>query len=134
MSRRLLPLLAPLLLAGGCATTPQAYAPVRHPYYSAIGENPFWMVAIGDDRIVLRLGGEAGSAPQDLIWPRTLPRLVDGGRIWQSGEGMRVISIEARPEPCTDSRGMRYEDHVRVRLSGRALNGCGGRLFAPARE
>jgi uncharacterized membrane protein len=135
MSRRALLLLAPVLLAGGCASTQRAYNPVRQVHYSAIGETPFWMVAIGDDRIVLRLSGENGAAaPEDLVWPRTLPRIVDGGRIWESGEGTRMITIESRPGPCTDSRGMRYEDHVRVRLSGRELTGCGGRLFSPARQ
>src|SRR3954453_24142970 len=96
MPRRALLSLAPLLLAAGCATTPQAYNPVQHPFYSAIGENPFWMMTIGDDRIVLRLGGENGAAPREQIWPRTLPRLVDGTRIWQSGDGIRVITIESR--------------------------------------
>lgn len=135
MSRRALLLLAPLLLTAGCATTPRAYDPVRHVYYSALGETPFWMVAIGDDRIVLRLTGENGAAAlEDQIWPRTLPRIVDGGRIWESGEGTRVIAIESHPGPCTNSRGQRYEDNVRVRLSGRELTGCGGRLFSPGRE
>jgi hypothetical protein len=128
-------LLAPLLLTQACATTPQAYNPVQHPFYSAIGENPIWMVAIGDDRIVLRLCGEDGApASQDHIWPRTLPRIVDGVRIWQSGEGAGAITIESRPETCIGSRGSRYVDHVRVRLSGRELNGCGGPLLAPVRE
>ena len=133
MSRRALLLLTAALLAGGCATTSRPYNPVRQVHYSAIGETPFWMVAIGDDRIVLRLSGENGAAPpEDLVWPRTLPRIVDGVSTWQSGEGARMITIESRPRPCTDSRGQRYEDHVRVRLSGRELTGCGGRLFGPA--
>ena len=135
MPRRALLLLAPLLLAGGCATAPRPYNPVRQVHYSALGENPFWMVAIGDDRIVLRLSGENGAAaPEDLIWPRTLPRIVDGASTWESGEGTRVIAIESRPGPCTNARGQRYEDHVRVRLGGRELTGCGGRLFGPARH
>jgi uncharacterized membrane protein len=135
MPRRAWLLLVPPLLAAGCATAPQPYAPVQNVYYSALGEAPFWMVAIGDDRIVLRLSGETGAAPaEDLIWPRTLPRIVDGGRIWESGEGTRVIAIESRPGRCVDSRGRGYEDQVRVRLSGRELTGCGGRLFSPGRE
>ena len=101
MPGRALLLLAPLLLAAGCATAPQPYNPVQHVAYSALGENPFWMVAIGDDRIVLRLGGENGAAaPEDLVWPRTLPRIVDGALIWESGEGTGVIAIESRPGPC----------------------------------
>jgi len=118
-----------LLLAGGCETARQPYNPVRDVRYSALGEIPFWMVTIGDDRIVLRVAGEEDSAPQEQIWPRTLPRTVDGVRTWESGDGTRVIAIESRPGPCTGSRGRRYEDQVRVRLSGRELTGCGGRLL-----
>jgi hypothetical protein len=59
-------------------------------------------------------------------YPRTLPRTVDGVRTWESGDGTAVISIEAFPGPCEASRGTRYRDRVRVRLSGRELNGCGG--------
>jgi len=135
MTRHAWLFLAPLLLTQACVSTPRAYSPVQHPFYSAIGESPFWMVAIGDDRIVLRLGGGDGAAaPQEQIWPRTLPRIIDGARIWQSGDGAGAITIESRPEPCTGSRGARYVDHVRVRLSGRELNGCGGPLLAPSRE
>ena len=126
--RALSPLLTLLLLCGCETSRTEPYAPVENVHYNALGEEPFWMVAIGDDRIVLRLADESGR-PQDAIWPRTLPRTVDGVRIWQSGEGTQVISIEARPSPCEGSRGQVYEDQVRVRLSGRELLGCGGRLI-----
>ena len=53
---------------------------------------------------------------------------VDGFTLWQSGEGTQVIAIASRPGPCTGSGGRVYEDEVRVRLSGRELIGCGGRL------
>ena len=56
---RLLSLL-PLLLLGACATHAAPYAPVRDVRYPAIGHDPFWMVTIGDDRIVLRLGHDGG--------------------------------------------------------------------------
>ena len=124
MIRRLLP--SVLLLAAGCTTTPAIYQPVADPTYMAIGRDPFWMVAIGDRRIVLRTGGDGSDEVADVSWPRVLPRTVDGIRTWQSGEGMRVITIEARPGPC-DAGRQRFADHVRVRLSGRELNGCGGR-------
>jgi len=116
-------LLIPAVAA--CATTTQPYAPVRDLRYSAVGEQPFWLLAIGDDRIVLRLG-EAG---EEGVWPRTLPRTMDNVRRWESGEGTNVISIEARPGPCTGSGGRQFEDNVTVRLSGRELTGCGGRLI-----
>lgn len=92
------------------------------------------MVTIGDDRIVLRLGGESGEEVNEAVWPRTLPRTVDGVRTWESADGTRVISIEARPGPCLGTRGHRYRDHVRVRLSGRELTGCGGRLIPDHRS
>ena len=125
--RRFLPIL-PLILAGGCETAPAPYAPVGTVRYSALGENPFWMLSIGDDRIVLRQSPEE-NAQDEAIWPRTLPRTVDGKRIWESGDGTQVITVETSPGPCTDSRGRNYEDNVRVRLSGVELNGCGGRLL-----
>ena len=134
--RRLL-LLLPLVLASGCETYSHPYAPVETVRYSALGEHPFWLLAIGDDRIVLRLGrdgADAGDPRQEAVWPRTLPRTVDGVRTWTSGDGTNVISVEARDGPCSDSGDRRYEDHVRVRLSGRELIGCGGRMLgAPPR-
>jgi len=117
-----LPALPAVLLLAGCATGPTPYAPVRNVRYQAMGAEPFWLLAIGDDRIVLRTG-EGGEA----VWPRTLPRTEGETRIWQSGEGVQVITVEARPGPCeTVAQGL-FPDHVRVRLSGRELNGCGGR-------
>ena len=119
-------LILPLILAGGCETTPRPYAPVDNVRYSALGENPFWLLSIGDDRIVLRQSPDDGA---EAVWPRTLPRTVDGKRFWESGDGTQIITIETSPGPCADSRGRNYEDHVRVRLSGIELNGCGGRLY-----
>ena len=118
----------PLLAAGGCADAPpQPYAPIASVHYSAIGQEPFWLLTIGEDRIVLRQGSEDG-AMNEAVWPRTLSRTVDGFTLWQSGEGTQVIAIASRPGPCTGSGGRVYEDEVRVRLSGRELTGCGGRL------
>jgi uncharacterized membrane protein len=125
---------AVLMLAAGCASTPTVYQPVADPTYMAIGRDPFWMIAIGDSRIVLRTGVNPGSQSgaggsdevADVSWPRVLPRNVDGVRTWQSGEGTSVITIEARPGPCEAGR-QRFADHVRARLNGRELNGCGGR-------
>lgn len=121
--------LLPLILLAACATTPRPYAPVDNVRYSAIGAEPFWMVTIGDDRIVLRLGQE-GWQVSDIAYPRTLPVTQGDLTRWQSGEGTQVITVEARqlPEPCEQS-GRHYEDHVRVMLSGRMLEGCGGRLL-----
>ena len=118
-----------LTLLAACQTSSQPYAPVDNVRYSAIGAEPFWMVTIGDDRIVLRIG-QAGSEVRDIAYPRTLPVTQGNLTRWQSGEGTQVITVEARrlPEPCEQS-GRRYEDHVRVMLSGRMLDGCGGRLL-----
>jgi uncharacterized membrane protein len=122
------PALPLLLLAAACTAPEQPYSPVSEVRYNAIGREPMWMVAIGDDAIVLTLGGEGGMKSHR--YPRVLPRTVDGARIWESGSGTEVISVEARPERCRGSRGYRYADTVRVRLSGRELTGCGGRIVA----
>jgi uncharacterized membrane protein len=131
--KHILPLAAAVLVAG-CATAPRAYSPVREVSYSAVGHDPFWSLAIGDDAIVLSLPPAPGS--REILsarYPRVLPRTVDGIRSWESGEGTAVISVEARNGPCTGSRGTRYADSVRIRLSGRELQGCGGRLLRKAR-
>lgn len=123
-------LLAPLALLAACQTYGEPYAPVESVRYSAIGHDPFWLLTIGDDRIVFRLGhdrGEEAEEYDDAVFPRTLPRTVDGVRTWDSGDGTAVITVEARRGPCTGSGGRQYQDRVRVRLSGRELTGCGGR-------
>lgn len=118
----------PLLLLGSACETARdrVYSPVRNPVYQAHGSEPFWSLAIGDDRIVLTTGFDDMS---EAVWPRTLPRTVDGVRTWQSGDGTAVIGIEARPGPCVTEGEEIYEDEVRVRLSGRELTGCGGHLI-----
>lgn len=121
-------LVLPALLAGACTTSSDPYAPVRNVRYQAMGAEPFWLLAIGDDRIVLRSSDPGG----ETVWPRTLPRIEGGVRTWQSGEGVAVISIEARPGPCETEGEEVYADTVRVRLSGRELTGCGGRLLRRA--
>ena len=129
---RALPLLLAALLAG-CATDAPPFSPVAQVAYSAVGQDPFWMVTIGDESIVLTLGAagdEDGKARlSSHEFPRVLPRTTDGGTRWQSGEGTAVITVEARPGPCTGSRGTRYRDSVTLSLSGRQLSGCGGRLL-----
>ena len=124
-------LLLPLGLLGACQTYGRPYAPVESVRYQAMGAEPFWILTIGDDRIVLNTGLEATEGwdeEGDIVWPRTLPRTVGGVRTWHSGEGTRIISIEARPGPCATEGGEVFEDDVTVRLSGRELTGCGGRL------
>jgi len=122
----------PLLLLAGCQTDGRPYSPIENVRFTAIGQEPFWLVTIGDDRIVLTLAADGGARQGELAtheFPRTLPRTVDGVRRWDSGEGTAVISVEARDGPCQGSGSRRYEDRVTVRLSGRELQGCGGRVL-----
>ena len=115
--------LLPLLFASACETARQESGP---PAYEAHGSEPFWGLAIGGDRIVLTTGqAELGDAE----WPRTLPRVVNGVRTWQAGEGARAVSIEARPAPCATEAQEIYEDEVVVRFGGIEFTGCGGRLI-----
>lgn len=120
-----LPVMFAFVAVAACATGQRPYAPVDNVRYQALGAEPFWYLAIGDDRIVLRSSDLDGEA----VWPRTLPRTAGETRIWQSGNGAGAITIEARPGPCETEGEEIYADHVRVRLSGRELNGCGGRLL-----
>ena len=126
----LLAVLAISATVAGCSTAGEApYNPVTDFQYGAISHDPFWLVSIGDDKIVLTMGDAGGRADGELksfIYPRVLPRTAGGIRRWESGEGTQVISLEARPGPCTTG-GRTYADRTRVFLSGRTMDGCGGR-------
>jgi uncharacterized membrane protein len=126
MKRLLLAL--PLLLAAGCETSRQPYAPVRDVAYQALGAEPFWMLAIGDGRIVLR----ASTFEGERAWPRTLPRTVGGVRSWRSEQGDSAIVVESRPGPCETEGEEVYADNVRVTVGDQTLTGCGGRLIERA--
>jgi uncharacterized membrane protein len=123
-------ILAPILAAlAGCATGGTPLNPVKDFQYGAIGHDPFWLISIGDDRIVLTLGPEGGRADGELVsydYPRALPRTADGVRRWESGDGTKLITVEARPGPCTTG-GRTYQDRAIISLSGRVMEGCGGR-------
>jgi len=124
------PVLASMLLLAGCQTAlePQAAAPETS--YQAFGGEPFWNLTIDENLIVLDTGLNELDGPGQATWPRPPSRNVGGVRTWEAGDGgTSVISIEARPEPCITEGQEIYEDHVRVRLSGVELNGCGGRLI-----
>lgn len=124
----------PLLLLGlaCCATNEAPFSPVSQVDYSAVGHEPFWMVTIGDDSIVLTLGAQPG--PERGLsshrFARVLPKVSDGATRWESADGTAVITVEARPGPCTGSRGRVYRDRVTVSLSGRQLIGCGGPMMS----
>lgn len=113
--KRLLPSL-PLLVLAACAAQPRVYQPVASQSYAALGSEPFWLLNIGDDRIVLR------TPEGERVWPRTMRSNAEGVRSWESGE----IRVVARPGPCTAENERVYRDHVTVTLPGRQLVGCGG--------
>jgi uncharacterized membrane protein len=126
--KMLLPL---LLLPAACAPGQAPYSPARNVHYSALGHDPFWMVTVGESKIVLTFGppGDGSSKLDGHSYRGVSARMDDGLKRWDAGDGTAVISIEARREACTGARGALFEDRVRVRLSGRELHGCGGRLI-----
>ena len=121
--------LVPLLLLAGCAPSQAPYSPARDVRYSALGHEPFWLVTVGRDKIVLTFGParEGGSKLRGHTYRGVETSFVEGVKRWESAGGTAVITVEARPGPCIGAGGARFEDEVRVRLSGRELNGCGGR-------
>ena len=128
--------LAPILvLLAGCAASQAPYSPARDVRYSALGHDPFWMVTIGRDKIVMTSGpGEAGSSRlAGRTYRGVRASFGDGVKRWESARGTAVISVEARREDCIGSRGAVFDDRVRVRLSGRELHGCGGRRLGGVR-
>ena len=121
-----------LLLLAGCAASQTPYSPAREVRYSALGHEPFWLVTIGRDKIVLTSGPDRGGGARlsGHTYRGVESSFADGIKRWGSADGTAVISVEARPGPCAGARGARYEDQVRVRLSGREMHGCGGRLLS----
>jgi len=121
-------LLLPLLLAG-CAAGQTPYSPTGEVHYSAIGQDPFWLLSVGRSRIVLTFGpAEAGrSSLRGHSYRGVRASFADGTKRWEAGDGTAVISVEARPGRCTGPRGAMFEEEVSVRLSSRELHGCGGR-------
>jgi len=124
--------LAPLVLTACATSRERPFNPVKDFHYGAISHDPFWLVSIGDDRIVLTIGPAGGRADGELSsfdYPRVLPRMADGVKRWESGAGTQVITVEARPGPCSTG-GRTYADKTRIFLSGRTMSGCGGREVA----
>jgi uncharacterized membrane protein len=125
MNRLLFTLPALALAAAGCATSSTPYAPVENVRYQGAGTEPFWLLAIGDDRIVLRIGDE-----DERQWPRTLP-MRDGNVVrWRSDGSAGPILVESRstPTPC-ELGNQSFQDVVRVMVGELRLEGCGGRLI-----
>lgn len=118
-----------LLAAAGCATPGDEAAPGGEAVrYAATSHDPFWLASIGDERVLLTTGPAGGRADGELssyAYPGVRPSLVKGVRRWEAGSGTAVIAIEARPGPCATG-GRSYRERVRVYLSGRTMNGCGG--------
>ena len=128
---RWLPLVALLVLAACAADRSRPLSLVRHPLYQAVGGPPGWTLAVGREEIVLRLAPEAGAGPGGaaMTWRYPSPRagLEGGVKRWEAGAGTRTIAVEARRSACANG-AVRFEDEVRIRLGGRELTGCGGRI------
>jgi hypothetical protein len=99
-------------------------ATIERAVYIAQGDGPEWDLAIGRSRAVLSVGG------RDIDYRVHVAEQDDGALRWSGGEGTAVIEVVATPGACT-LRGYPWNDRVRVRLSGRELNGCGSAAPAP---
>ena len=111
-------LLIPLFLAG-CATVPTS---AEGPY-RALGTEPFWSVTIDNGRMIYESpeGGFAVRAPAS--------RETGDGRIYRT----RRITLHTWLAECSDGMSdRRYAETVRATVDGRALEGCGGAILAPA--
>lgn len=119
-----------MLLLAGCQSlgigTPAQTAAVE---YGATSHDPFWMVSVGKEAILLTStppGGRADGEIYDRLYPRRVYEEANGVRRWSGGQGVAVIAVEARPGPCTTG-GRVYADRANIYLSGRMMTGCGGR-------
>jgi uncharacterized membrane protein len=127
-----------LFLLAGCTTRNEPLSLVDNPRYQAIGGSPFWLLAVGEDVIVLRLHHDsiADSKTSSLTYRARNPRADyrDGTKIWEAGSGTALMRVEARRGTCRRSDGATYQDEVRVRHAGRELRGCGGRMISGGRH
>jgi uncharacterized membrane protein len=121
------------LVLTGCAGSETANEAADEVRYSAAGENPSWRVTISENAIQLSMGAapRAGQGSGGYAYRGVEALSVEGARRWNAGNGTAVIGVEAWRTPCTGAGGALFEDRVRVRLSGRELNGCGGRQLSP---
>ena len=117
-----LPPLALLLLA--CAAEVQPEFGIERAIYVAQGDAAGWNLAIGQSGAVLSIGDRATH------YGNLVLEEAGGIRRWSGGEGTAVIEVVATPGACT-LRGYPWNDRVRVRLSGRELDGCGSAAPAP---
>lgn len=130
---RVLALLLLLPLAACATGRAEPVSLVKRPLYQAVGGPPGWTLAVARERIVLRLAPERdGEAALVVDFPSPRANYGGGVKSWSAGAATRRIEIEARRGPC--ARGAaRFQDEVRVRWNGRALDGCGGRLLPGGR-
>ena len=116
-----------LLLAAACAVPPTEYGRTTALRYEAFGDPPLWRLSIGDDRLALTIHDPA-LGPTSTSFEGVAARTEGETTRWRAGgDGPGGISVEARRETCIAADGTRYEDQVTVRLSGRQLEGCGGK-------
>jgi uncharacterized membrane protein len=92
--------------------------------YRAGGNEPFWSVEIGPNRIVFRQPDE----PQRLLFPLVLPTTMPGAVVYESSTldaPATRIRITLEPNHCTDSMSGAYHTwSATVELRNRAFTGC----------
>lgn len=116
----------PLLLAA-CAVPKAEYRHDTALRYEAFGDPPLWRLSVGDDRLALTIHDPA-LGPTSTSFADVTARTEGETTRWTAGgESLGRVDVEARRETCVAADGTRYEDRVTVSLSGRQLEGCGGK-------
>lgn len=89
------------------------------PIFTAIGQEPGWILRIYDDVIVYE--GDYGERRVTVNTPEA--ETIEGGRTYTT----RALAIEIREEPCADAMsGAEYPETVMISESGTSVQGCGG--------
>jgi heat shock protein HslJ/uncharacterized lipoprotein YbaY len=110
-----------LLVVDGVAYPECRVATTAPRPFRATGNEPFWQVQIGADRVTLRTMLEP---PIEAALPQ--PTVADGARIYAVGGGHPLV-ITIADRTCVDTMsGMPHPHAVTVRQDGRMLAGCGG--------
>jgi uncharacterized membrane protein len=87
--------------------------------FTAVGQEPGWILRIYDDVIVYE--GDYGERRITANTPEVEP--FEGGRSYTT----RALAIEIREVPCTDvMSGAEYPETVSISEGGTSVQGCGG--------
>jgi uncharacterized membrane protein len=104
----------------GCGGPVQGHARARADYFAG-GSEPFWSLDIADGRMTYRIDGEVIIVRT----PASRSRRDGSLRVYET----RNLTVSLANRHCEDEGARLYANSVSVRVRGRTVRGCGGRVI-----